>query len=609
MERPALAEPRRAAAPRIACSRQRVAAPRALPADPGHSGPTFAAGRKPLRCTRKPTPDRCPGDSGGRSFAGRRAEASAAARGRRRRRPAVRLVHGAAGTETAYGDPRDAALAWQRDGAEWVHLVDLDAAFGRGSNARCWPRWSASSTSESSCPAASGTTTRWPPRWPPAPPGSTSAPPRWSARVVRPGHRRARRPDRRRAGRAAAARWPPAAGPATAATSGRRWPGWTPGLRPLRGHRHPPGRHADRPQPRPLREVCARTDRAGRGQRRVSSLDDLRALAGLGPLGVGGRDRRQGPLRRRLHPARGAGCRGGCRIVGAPDIVAVSPGAAVSGDVVVDGVVPTPAPPRDPPPGHDHHGSSAGSPTCAAPGYNVTDIRPGTTAPTASDRRRPADHPPRQLPPSQPARCERGRRGPVGGASVSPSGSSRAWTSTRAGWSRASTSSTCATPATRSSWPRVYDAEGADELTFLDVTASRGDRETTYDVVRRTAEQVFIPLTVGGGVRTVDDVDRLLRAGADKVGVNTAAIARPELIARDRRPVRLAGAGAVARRAPRAGGHATDAGFEVTTHGGAPRHRHRRGRVGGAGAPSSARARSCSTRWTPTAPRPASTWS
>ena len=77
---------------------------------------------------------------------------------------------------------------------------------------------------------------------------------------------------------------------------------------------------------------------------------------------------------------------------------------------------------------------------------------------------------------------------------------------------------------------RRYDAEGADELTFLDVTASADSRDTTYDVVSRTAEQVFIPLTVGGGVRTVEDVDRLLRAGADKVGVNTAAIARPELI-------------------------------------------------------------------------------
>jgi cyclase len=77
---------------------------------------------------------------------------------------------------------------------------------------------------------------------------------------------------------------------------------------------------------------------------------------------------------------------------------------------------------------------------------------------------------------------------------------------------------------------RRYDEQGADELTFLDITASSAGRETTYDVVRRTAEQVFIPLTVGGGVRSAADVDALLRAGADKVGVNTAAIARPELI-------------------------------------------------------------------------------
>ena len=76
-----------------------------------------------------------------------------------------------------------------------------------------------------------------------------------------------------------------------------------------------------------------------------------------------------------------------------------------------------------------------------------------------------------------------------------------------------------------------YDAEGADELTFLDITASSGGRDTMYDVVRRTAEQVFIPLTVGGGVRSEADVDRLLRAGADKVSLNTAAIARPELLA------------------------------------------------------------------------------
>ena len=77
----------------------------------------------------------------------------------------------------------------------------------------------------------------------------------------------------------------------------------------------------------------------------------------------------------------------------------------------------------------------------------------------------------------------------------------------------------------------AYDAQGADELVFLDVTASADERSTMLDVVRRTAETVFIPLTVGGGVRSPADVDTLLRAGADKVGVNTAAIARPELIA------------------------------------------------------------------------------
>lgn len=75
-----------------------------------------------------------------------------------------------------------------------------------------------------------------------------------------------------------------------------------------------------------------------------------------------------------------------------------------------------------------------------------------------------------------------------------------------------------------------YDAEGADELVFLDITASSDGRETVVDMVRRTAEQVFIPFTIGGGIRTVDDARRMLRAGADKVSVNTAAVDRPELI-------------------------------------------------------------------------------
>ncbi len=116
---------------------------------------------------------------------------------------------------------------------------------------------------------------------------------------------------------------------------------------------------------------------------------------------------------------------------------------------------------------------------------------------------------------------------------------------------------------------RRYDAEGADELTFLDITASSGNRETTYDVVRRTAEQVFIPLTVGGGVRSVADVDALLRAGADKVGVNTAAIARPQLVREiaeqfgNQVLVLSIDARRVADGTPM-----TPSGFEVTTHGG-----------------------------------------
>jgi len=125
-----------------------------------------------------------------------------------------------------------------------------------------------------------------------------------------------------------------------------------------------------------------------------------------------------------------------------------------------------------------------------------------------------------------------------------------------------------------------YDAEGADELTFLDITASSGGRDTMYDVVRRTAEQVFIPLTVGGGVRSAADVDRLLRAGADKVSLNTAAVARPELLAetaqrfgsqcmvlsvdarRSLGPIGGVWGGRPPGLAPPASG------FEVTTHGG-----------------------------------------
>ena len=118
----------------------------------------------------------------------------------------------------------------------------------------------------------------------------------------------------------------------------------------------------------------------------------------------------------------------------------------------------------------------------------------------------------------------------------------------------------------------LYDEQGADELVFLDITASSGSRETTYDVVRRTAEQVFITLTVGGGVRAVEDVDRLLRAGADKVGVNTAAIERPELLGEISRRFgnQVLVLSVDARRVPADADSdaARGSGFEVTTHGG-----------------------------------------
>jgi imidazole glycerol-phosphate synthase subunit HisF len=112
-----------------------------------------------------------------------------------------------------------------------------------------------------------------------------------------------------------------------------------------------------------------------------------------------------------------------------------------------------------------------------------------------------------------------------------------------------------------------YDAEGADELCFLDITASSDNRETTFDVVRRTAEQVFIPLTVGGGVRSVDDVDALLRAGADKVSLNTAAVADPDLLGRA--ALRF-GAQCVVL-AIDAKRREDGAGWEVVTHGGRTR--------------------------------------
>lgn len=112
---------------------------------------------------------------------------------------------------------------------------------------------------------------------------------------------------------------------------------------------------------------------------------------------------------------------------------------------------------------------------------------------------------------------------------------------------------------------RHYAAQGADEITFLDVTATVDGRATTYDVVQRTAEQVFVPLTVGGGIRSVEDVARLQGVGADKIGVNSAAIARPDLIGEiaDRYGAQVIVLSLDVKRSPN-----TASGFVVTTHGG-----------------------------------------
>jgi cyclase len=112
---------------------------------------------------------------------------------------------------------------------------------------------------------------------------------------------------------------------------------------------------------------------------------------------------------------------------------------------------------------------------------------------------------------------------------------------------------------------RAYGEAGADELIFLDITASSSGRETTYDMVRRAADEIFIPLTVGGGIRTVDDVDALLRCGADKVGINTAALANPELLndASRRFGNQCIVLSVDVRRASQ-----MPSGFEATTHGG-----------------------------------------
>jgi len=114
----------------------------------------------------------------------------------------------------------------------------------------------------------------------------------------------------------------------------------------------------------------------------------------------------------------------------------------------------------------------------------------------------------------------------------------------------------------------IYDAQGADELVFLDITASSDRRDTTVEMARSVAEKVFIPFTIGGGIRTVDDARRLLRAGADKVSINTAAVRRPELVAEISREF---GAQCCVVAIDAKSSADTESGFEVFTHGGRTR--------------------------------------
>ena len=153
---------------------------------------------------------------------------------------------------------------------------------------------------------------------------------------------------------------------------------------------------------------------------------------------------------------------------------------------------------------------------------------------------------------------------------------------------------------------KAYDAAGADELCFLDITASSDNRETIFDVVARTAEQCFMPLTVGGGVRTVADIRKLLLAGADKVSINTAAVNNPDFVAEaaDKFGNQCIVVAIDAKKVSAAGEAER---WEIFTHGGRKRDRHRCRRIRRRRRSSAAPARSCSPRWTATAPRPATT--
>ena len=349
---------------------------------------------------------------------------------------AVQLVQGVAGSEKRFGDPVEAALRWQEAGAEWIHLVDLDAAFGRGHNRELQAEivgtldidveMSGGIRDDESLRGRDGR---------PAAAGSTSAPPRSSSRSGAPPRSRRTATGSPSASTSAAARSPPAAGPARAATSTRCWPGSTARAAPATS------------SPTSTRTACSR-----------APTSTCSATSAPPPTG------RSSPPAASPSSPTSRRCRGWS---------ATGVEGAIIGTALYEGR------------------------------FTLEDAL-ALTRPTTGRR---APHDPRR--PRHP--LPRRRRA--------------------AGWSRASTSSELRDAGDPVELARTYDAEGADELTFLDISASHEGRATTMEIVSRTAEEVFIPLTVGGGVGSVEDVDRLLRAGADKVAVNTAAIRRPELVA------------------------------------------------------------------------------
>ncbi len=377
---------------------------------------------------------------------------------------AVQLVQGVAGSEKRFGDPVEAALRWQEAGAEWIHLVDLDAAFGRGHNRELQARIvgvldidvemsggirddeSLTAAMDAGCRRVNiGTAALEQPEW-------------CASAIAEYGDRVAVGLDVR--GRTLAARgWTREGGDLYDVLTRLDGEGCA---RYVVTDVNKDGM-LQGPNLDLLRDVCAATERPVVASGGITELDDLRALQGLVDDGVEG-----AIIGTALYEGRFT----------LADALALTPRRR--GMTLAIRVIPC-------------LDVDAGR---VVKGINFQQLR------DAGD--------------------------PVELA-------------------------------------RTYDAEGADELTFLDISASHEGRATTMEVVSRCAEEVFIPLTVGGGVGSVEDVDRLLRAGADKVAVNTAAIHRPELVAEiaDRFGSQVLVLSVDARRAA-----GTDSGFEVTTHGG-----------------------------------------